>query len=87
MKPNPKWTAAALVVLAAATVPPCMRWPSPRSPWFMTATGPARVAPKPMTIGRPLDAGHSGARFLAHRTAEDPIAGGAAGRGFTLQNI
>ena len=72
MKPNPKWTAATLVVLAAATV---------------STMHALAIAPVPMTYDEwraPLSRSFR-ARFLDHRTAEDAIVGEAAGRGFTLR--
>ena len=84
MKPNPKWTAATLV-LAAAMV----------STMHALAIAPVSVVQESVgasangskTYGEwqaPLSRSFR-ARFLDHRTAEDPIAGGAAGRGFTLR--
>jgi hypothetical protein len=81
MKPNPKWTAATLVVLAVTTV------------HTMHALA---IAPVPMGHGS-NGVGANGsktydewqapfrARFLDHRTAEDSIFGGAPGRGLTLR--
>jgi hypothetical protein len=84
MKPNPKWTAATLV-LAAAMV----------STMHALAIAPVSVVQESVgasangskTYGEwqaPLSRSFR-ARFLEHRTAEDAIVGGAPSRGFTLR--
>jgi hypothetical protein len=53
MKPNPKLTAATLVVLAAATVSTMHALAIAPVPMVLESDGPARMAPRPMTNGRP----------------------------------
>jgi hypothetical protein len=85
MKPDPKWTAATLVVLAVATVhamhaqaiaPVPVVHESDRANANDLKTYDEWQAPSSRSFR---------ARFLDHRTAEDPIVGGAPGRGFTLR--
>jgi hypothetical protein len=84
MKPKPKWTAATLVVLVAATVHTMHALAIAPVPMVHRSDGPSANSSKTYDEWQaPLNRSFR-ARFLDHRTAEDPIVGGAPGRGFTL---
>ena len=85
MKPNQKWTAATLVVLAAATVHTMHAQaiapvPMVRESDGVGANGSKTYDEWQAPLRRPFRP-----RVLDHRTAEDAIVGGASGRGFTLR--
>ena len=84
MKPNPKWTAATLVVLAAATVPTMHALAIAPVPMVLVSDGASTYGSKTYDEWQAPLSRSFRARFLDHRTAEDPIVGGAPG-GFTLR--
>jgi hypothetical protein len=77
MKPNRKWMAATLVVLAAATV-------HAMHALVLESDGASANGSKTYDEWQAPLSRSFRARFLDHRTAEDPIVGGAPG-GFTLR--
>jgi hypothetical protein len=85
MKPNPKWTAATLVVLAAATVPTMHALAIAPVPMVHESGGASATGSKTYDEWQTPLSRSFRARFLDHRTAEDPIGGGAPSRAFTLR--
>jgi len=85
MKQNPKWTAATLVVLAAATVSTMHALAIAPVPMVHESDGASASGSKTYDEWQAPLRRSLRARFLDHRTAEDAIDGGAAGRGFTLR--
>jgi hypothetical protein len=85
MKPNPKWTAATLVVLAAATVSTMHALAIASVPMVHESDGASANGSKTYDEWQAPLSRSFRARFLDHRTAEDAIVGGASGRGFTLR--
>jgi hypothetical protein len=84
MKANTKWTIAALVALAAATVHTLHAQAiGPMSAHDSDAAGSTRSKTYADWQG-PLTQSF-GIRFLAQRTAWDPIAGAPPSRGFSLK--
>ena len=85
MKPNPKCTAATLVVLAAVTAHTMHALAIAPVPMVRESDGASATGAKTYDEWQaPLSLSFR-TRFLDHRTADDLIAGGAAGRGFTLR--
>ena len=84
MKPNPKWTAATLVVLAAATVSTMHALAIAPVPMVHESDGASASGSKTYDEWQAPLSRSFRARFFDHRTAEDPIVGGAPG-GFTLR--
>jgi hypothetical protein len=85
MKPNPKWTAATLVVLASATVPTMHALAIAPVPMVHASDGTSANGSKTYHEWQAPLSRSFRARFPDQRTAEDPIVGGAPGRGFTLR--
>ena len=84
MKPNPKWTAATLVVLAAATVSTMHALAIAPVPMVHESDGASANGSKTYDEWQAPLSRSFRARFLDHRTAEAPNVGGAPG-GFTLR--
>ena len=85
MKPNPKWTAASLVVLAAVTVHTMHALAIAPVPMVHESNGASANGSKTYDEWQaPLSLSFK-TRFLDHRTAEDLIPGADPGRGFTLR--
>lgn len=85
MKPNPKLTAATLVVLAAATVSTMHALAIAPVPMVHESGGASATGSKTYDEWQTPLSRSFRARFLDHRTAEDPIGGGAPSRAFTLR--
>jgi hypothetical protein len=85
MKSNPKWTAATLVVLAAATVPTMHALAIAPVPMVHERNGASATGSKTYDEWQAPLSRSFRARFLDHRTAEDPIIGGVPGHAFTLR--
>ena len=84
MKPNPKWTVATLVALAVATVHAMHAQAIAPIPMVDESDGASANGSKTYDEWQAPLSRSFRARFLDHRTAEDPIVGGAPG-GFTLR--
>jgi hypothetical protein len=75
MKPNAKWTAVALMALAAATV----------QTMHAQVIDPVPMVHEGDAVGANSSMSYAEARFLDQRTAGDPIVGEPYGRRFTLR--
>jgi hypothetical protein len=84
MKTNRKRTAATLVVLAAATIHAMHTLAIAPAPMVLESDGASANGSKTYEEWQAPLSRSFRARFLDHRTAEDPIVGGAPG-GFTLR--
>jgi hypothetical protein len=84
MKPNPKWTAATLVVLAVAVSTMHALAIAP-VPLVYESDGASANGSKTYDEWQTPLSRSFRARFLDHRTAEDAIVGESPGRGFTLR--
>jgi hypothetical protein len=85
MKRNPRWTAATLVLLAVATVHAMHAQAVVPVPTVYESDAASANGSKTYDEWQAPSSRSFRARFLDHRTAEDPIFGGAPGRGFTLR--
>jgi hypothetical protein len=85
MKPNPKWTAATLLVLAAATVPTMHALAIAPVPMVHESGGASATGSKTYDEWQTPLSRSFRARFLDHRTAGDSIVGGVPGHSFTLR--
>ena len=84
MKQNPKWTAATLVVLAAATVHTMHALAIAPVPMVHESDGASANGSKTYDEWQAPLSRYFCAVFFYHSTADDPIVGGAPG-GFTLR--